>query len=206
VLGGPVVGQPHERRRGEVGHVGDDRDERVVVLGGQGHHVGTEVADHAVEEGEGGVVGGGRGREDPHGTGEEVGVGPGDALLLRAGHRVAAHEAGVVDGLHDRGLDAAHVGDHAAAGGEGRGGRLGHGTDRRGDEGDLSGRVDAHGIDRAHLQRGSSRRLVGVGRGDVPPGPTQRHPDGPADQPGPDEPGPAHYSGRSSRRVTAPWR
>ena len=46
VLGGPVVGQPHERGGGEVRHVGHDRHERVVVVGRQRHDVGAQLADH----------------------------------------------------------------------------------------------------------------------------------------------------------------
>ena len=42
VLLGALAGQAHERGRGEVRHVGDDRDQRVVALGRQRDHVGAE--------------------------------------------------------------------------------------------------------------------------------------------------------------------
>ena len=42
VLGGPLVGQVHERGGREVRHVGDDGHERVVVVGCERDHVGAE--------------------------------------------------------------------------------------------------------------------------------------------------------------------
>ena len=44
MLGCPVIGHPHERRGGEVRHVGDDSHEGVVVIGRQRHDVGSELA------------------------------------------------------------------------------------------------------------------------------------------------------------------
>ena len=47
-------------------------------------------------------VGAGGRREHPDRALEQVGVGAVDAVLLGAGHRVAADEPGVVDGVDDR--------------------------------------------------------------------------------------------------------
>ncbi len=44
----------------EVGHVGHHRHQRVVVVGGQRHHVGAELGDGRPNGGEGRVVGRGR--------------------------------------------------------------------------------------------------------------------------------------------------
>ena len=54
--------------------------------------------DDRPQPGVGSRVGVGRRRQHPGGPLEQVGVGAVDALLLGAGHRVAADEAGVVDG------------------------------------------------------------------------------------------------------------
>ena len=91
---------------GEVGHVAHHGDEAVVALGGEGHHLGAEAGHDRRHRGEHGIARLGRRREHPDGALEQVGVGAVEALLLGAGHRVAAEEAGVVDGGHDRGLHA----------------------------------------------------------------------------------------------------
>ena len=65
------------------------------------------------QRGEGAVVGGRGGGEHPHRAGEEVRVGAVDAVLLGARHRMPADEAGVADGVDDRRLHAADVGDDA---------------------------------------------------------------------------------------------
>ena len=72
-----------------------------------------EGAHRGADRGEGHRVGVGRRGEHPGGPLEHVGVGAVDALLLGAGHGMAADEAGVVELGDDRALDAGHVGDHA---------------------------------------------------------------------------------------------
>ncbi len=90
-------GQVHQGGRGEVGHVGHHRHQRVVLGRGQGHHVGPELGQDVADQGVGvGVGGGGRGQH-PGGPHEQVARGSLDPHLLRAGHGMAAHEAGMVD-------------------------------------------------------------------------------------------------------------
>ena len=76
-----------------------DGDEAVVAVGREGHHLGAEAddtTDATVANTLSSVLG--RRGEHPHRALEQVGVGAVEALLLGAGHRVAADEAGVVDG------------------------------------------------------------------------------------------------------------
>ena len=95
-----------------------------------------------------------RRREHPDGALEQVGVGAVDAVLLRAGHRVAADEAGVGDGLDDRRLHAADVGHDAPAGVErGLDAPSATDADRRRDERDRRVGVEADRVDRAELER-----------------------------------------------------
>ena len=79
--------------------------------GARRHHVGAEVGEHARGPGVGRRVGGAGRGEHPGGPHEEVAGGPVQPHLLGAGHRVAADEARVVDGRHQRSLDPADVGD-----------------------------------------------------------------------------------------------
>ena len=80
VLLGSLVGEVHQRRRGEVRHVRHHRDERVVALGRQRDDVGAERGHDGSDGRERGVVGRGRRREHPHRAFEQVGVGAVDAL------------------------------------------------------------------------------------------------------------------------------
>ena len=122
VLVAPGAGHVHQRRRGQLRHVAHDRDQRVVQLGRHRDRLGAEPATHArTSANTCGSVRVGR-REHPGGADEQVGAGPGEALLLRARHRVTADEArrelGArrLDRGDDRRLHRADVGDQRRAG------------------------------------------------------------------------------------------
>ena len=170
--------------------------------GRQRDHVGAERRHDRADTRVGLRVGVDRGRQHPGRAVEQLGVGAVHALLLGAGHRVAADEARMVDGGHDRGLHPADVGDDAAA----RGGAPGLGGDRRhghGDERELGIGVVADRVERAELEGALGAGVVEVAAGDVPAPRPQREADGTADEPGPDD---APQPGRSSRRPLAPSR
>ena len=76
-------------------------------------------------------------------------VGAVEAVELAAGHRVAADEAGVVDGGGDRALDAADVGDDAGGLGERPLDLVGDGEHGHGDERDVGAGVEPGGVDAA---------------------------------------------------------
>ena len=111
------------------------------------HDLGAELADDDGDGGERGVVGAGHRREDPGGAAEHGAVGAVEPVELAAGHRVAADEAGVVDGLGDRALDAADVGDDAAGLGERPLDLIGDGEHGDGHERDAGGGVEPGGVD-----------------------------------------------------------
>ena len=173
VLGGSGRGDAHQRGGREVGYVGHDGHQRVVPIGRQGDDLGAQGRDHGPDPRQGVSVGR-RGRgQHPGGVYEHLGVGAVDALLLGAGHRVAAYVAGVSHRVDHRCLHAAHVG-HQTGGrdGEGLGHRGGQLTDRGGHEGHLSVGVPADPIQRTHVHRCGQCRLVEIHARDVPtPGP-----------------------------------
>src|SRR5207302_10797837 len=94
VVGLGVGGDVHEGAGGEVGQVADGGHQLVVEPGLDGHDLGPGEGDQVTHRREGGRVGGGGGGEDPGGAVEQIGGRPLDALVGRAGHRVAAHEPG----------------------------------------------------------------------------------------------------------------
>ncbi len=174
--------------------------------GANGDHLGPERPHHRVDQRER------RGRsvvrrgQDPGGAVEQVSactVGP---ERLRAGHRMPADERGVIHGGHDRRLDAADIGHHAAAG-ERCAGHLRCRSHRHGDEGDLGVGIRADRVERAQLRglgapwRRRRRRRSRASRG------SQGEADGRADEPGPDHRGAARrgarHPGRSSRSARA---
>ena len=109
VLGGSGRGDAHQRGGREVGYVGHDGHQRVVPIGRQGDDLGAQGRDHGPDPRQGVSVGR-RGRgQHPGGVYEHLGVGAVDALLLGAGHRVAADVAGVGHRVDHRCLHAAHV-------------------------------------------------------------------------------------------------
>jgi len=214
VVLGPLVGEGHQGGRGEVRHVGHHRHEAVVGGGGHRHHLGPEIGHDRGHGGERRIGGVGPGGEDPHRTGEHVGVGALEPDQLGAGHRVAGHETGVVDGRRDRRLDRADVADQPGGGGQCGGDRLGQRADRGGDKGDLGVAIEAGPVD--HAER---HRLFGAALGAVlavhdPAATAQGDRDRPADQPETDDVGPprragsgaAHGRARSGRSATAPSR
>ena len=198
MVGGGVGGQGHERRRGQVGHVGDHGHQLVVAFGRHGHHVGAERGDHGPEPGEGLRVGGAGRGQDPGGTLEQLAVGAVDAFLLGAGHRVAPDEAGMGHRRDDGGLHAGHIGDDAARG-DRPDGLAGDGAGRCGDEGDLGVGIATDGVEGPELEGPGRPRLVLVEAGDVPAPLAQGQPERASDQPGSDHrgpaPGPGHGAG-----------
>ena len=117
VLLAQAGGQVHQGGRGQVGHVGDHRHQGVVLgrVPGRPRWPRGRRARCAP------------GRRRP-GRSTSVGVrtqvaptnsspeAPSSPTCSRAGHGVAADEAGVVDGGHQRPLHAADVGDHGLSG------------------------------------------------------------------------------------------
>ena len=220
VLLAALVGQPHQRGRRQVGHVRHDRHQLVVAVGRQGDDLGPQRADDLADLGERAGVGALGGGEHPGGALEQVGGGALDALLLGAGHRVAAHEAGVGHGVDDRRLDPAHVGDDA------RSSRRAPGGPRRPRRrtGVATNVTSAAGSSPTASSAPSARALsthdgVGVAAGHVPAAAAQAQADRAADEAGADDDGPARLggrpsptpadhgpSGRSSRRLRAPSR
>ena len=91
--------RPIRRRRGEVRHVADHGDHLVVALGRHRHDLGAELGDHAPRPWR-------TWRRRCRRTGVStqtaplniVAVGAVEPVELAAGHRVAADEAGIVDG------------------------------------------------------------------------------------------------------------
>ena len=112
VLLGARAGGVHQRGGHEVGHVGHHGNEPVVVRGREHEHVGAQAHDDALEPVERPEVRRGRRGQHPHGSLEEIGVGPVQADLLGPGHGVAPDEARVVGLGDDRRLYPAHVGHH----------------------------------------------------------------------------------------------
>lgn len=147
-----VAGQAHQRGGGEVRHVADDRDHLVVALGRQCNHVGTEIGDDGGHRAEGAVGRRSSGGEHPHGAFEHAAVGAVETVELAAGHRVATHEARVVDAAGKGPLHAADIGDQAIRVGQ----RPLHLVDQRehggGHEGDLGVGVQPGSGDEAHRQ------------------------------------------------------
>ena len=201
VLLGPLVGQAHQRGRGEVGHVGHHGHQRVVALGRQRHHLGAERRHHRPHRRVGRGVGVGRRRQHPHGALEQVGVGAVDALLLASrpsgGRRRSGGRPTAVD---DRRLHAADVGDDAAPRVEARRGLVGDGADRRGDEGQLGVGVVADRVEGAELERPRRPGRRRGRAGDVPAPRPQGQPDRAADEPGADD---AARRGASAGQVVA---
>ena len=198
-------GQVHQGGRGQVGNVGDHGHQGVVLVGGQGHHVGPEVGEHGAHLGVGAGIGGGRGGQHPGGPHEELARGPVHPHLLRAGHGVAADEAGVVDGRHQRALHAAHVGDDRFGvplrGGQDAADDLGGGVDRGGHHHQVGPEVDALGGQGPELDGPGGHALAHVDTAHVPallpkPG-AHRSPD----EPGAEDHGPLLPSWRPAR----PW-
>ncbi len=175
--------------------------------------------------GEGVVVGARHRREHPGATLEQVGPGAGDALLLAARHRMAAHVAGVVHEREQRGLHAAGVGDEAGRVGQGPPHLARDRADGCGHEGQLGvdGAVGVGDlVDDADAPRRRSRPARSRSRPDhVPAGAAQGGPDRTPDETDAHDEGTARaepirarrwpgrtppYSGRSSRRAAAPSR
>ena len=132
---------------------------------------------------------------------------PSIAVLLGARHRVPADEAGVADGVDDRGLHAADVGDDApvrwpapalAASATARTGVARKVISASGS--------DADGVERAELERPRRDRRIAVVAGDVPAPASERQPDRPTDQPGADHRRPSSTSvgPRASRLRRSP--
>ena len=155
VLLGPLVGQAHQRGRGEVRHVRHHGDQRVVALGREGDHLGAERRhDRRARARRPASSVLAVGREHPHRALEQVGVGAVDALLLGAGHRVAADEAGV--GRRRRRSSAFTLPTSVTMPGwppaAARAASAAIGAHGRGDERDLGVGVEADGVERAELE------------------------------------------------------
>ena len=110
MLLGTVAGQAHQRRRGEVRHMTDDRDDLVVAIGGQGDDVGTELGDDRCDLAERAVGGGAVGVSTHTAPFEHRRIRAVETLELTTGHRVTADETRVVDGRGDPALHAADIG------------------------------------------------------------------------------------------------
>ena len=74
-----------------------DGDESVVVVGADGHDVGADVAQYAVQRAVGRWARSDRSGSAPTCCREEVGARAREAAQLRSGHRVSAEEARVGD-------------------------------------------------------------------------------------------------------------
>ena len=170
--------------------------------GASDDHVGAELGDHRPQRGEGASSVAAVGVSTHTAPANRSAIGAVDAVLLGAGHRVAADEAGVVDGVDDRRLHAADVGDEPRPAGQRRRGRVGDRAHRRGEERDLGVGVGADRVERAELE-GPRRRRPGSrsSPGDVPAPAAQRQPDRAADEPGADDRRPSRrHSRRAGRR------
>ncbi len=183
----------HERGRGQVGHVGDHRDEGVVPVRVERDDVGPEVGEHRAETRVRGRVGRGARGQHPGRAHEEVGCRPFDPHLFGAGHRVAAHEEGVVDRGHEGALHAPDVGHDGRRGepaGEHLGDDRGRDVHRRRDHDQLCCTVLADLGDRPELDRplGDAGRRVEPAH--VPAATGERHPDRAADEAGAVDHGP----------------
>ena len=189
VLLGAVLRDAHERGRGQVRHVRDDCDQRVVALGRDRDDFGPERRHDRGDLGVGVVVGVARRGEHPHGAFEQLGIGPLDAVLLRPGHGVPAHESRIAHCADDRSLHTARIGDDATAGIE-RGTRaVRHHGDRRRDERDRGIGVEADLVDRAESDRLRGDRRIAVGPEDSPAPLPKGHADRATDEPDADDVG-----------------